>query len=278
MSPTRDKAVAYPTPFLHLPDNYTIIGDYQLADASPSDKKNATFKCVINANQTYNIPNNLQPAWQLDDPKWNLSRYLDEKDPLGWGYSFMETSNWTSDNPIKDLIDVLPDDNPDMPHSIVKGCQPDNPPQPYVITYNPNWRVVGSTSIVYEGGEGSSTSMKPTDGAGQLAGNGQAQIELSTAVPRLSTLPAVKGSGSGSVATEPGAAKFTAGSDNTGSSSIPSSVRLKPPAASLDSPGSATTRIAVAQSLGAITAKIHWPVLGMGFWLCCTFVQGVVMP
>lgn len=51
-----------------------------------------------------------------------------------------------------ELIDVLPDDNRDMPHEVAKKCEPDLPPQPYAISYNPNWRVVGSTLVVYEGG------------------------------------------------------------------------------------------------------------------------------
>jgi len=128
-----------------MPDNYTIIGDYQIA--SPSGSK----KCVRNVNQVFDIPINWQPVWRLNDPKFNLSQFYDPNDELGWSYSYLETSNHTRTYNIKELIDVIPDDNPDMPHSVVKGCNPQTPPQPYAITANPNWKVVGSKSVIYEG-------------------------------------------------------------------------------------------------------------------------------
>jgi len=128
-----------------MPDNYTIIGDYQIA--SPSGSK----KCVRNVNQVFDIPINWQPVWRLNDPKFNLSQFYDPNDELGWSYSYLETSNQTRTYNIKELIDVIPDDNPDMPHSVVKGCNPQTPPQPYAITANPNWKVVGSKSVIYEG-------------------------------------------------------------------------------------------------------------------------------
>lgn len=49
------------------------------------------------------------------------------------------------------LIGILPDDNPDMPHSVVLGCKAESPDGPYAITANPNWKVVGRKSVVYEG-------------------------------------------------------------------------------------------------------------------------------
>lgn len=66
-----------------------------------------------------------------------MTKFFDPKDPLGWGYSYLESSNLTTTEPIKGLIDVIPDDNPNMPHEVVKSCKPENPPQPYVITPTP---------------------------------------------------------------------------------------------------------------------------------------------
>lgn len=51
---------------------------------------------------------------------------------------------------IGDVIEVLPDDNPEMPHSVVKSCTSEGPPQPAAISANPNWRVVAHTSVIYE--------------------------------------------------------------------------------------------------------------------------------
>jgi len=52
---------------------------------------------------------------------------------------------------MKPLIDVIPDDNPDMPHSVARACVPDLVPQPYAVEAIPNWKVVGSKSVTYEG-------------------------------------------------------------------------------------------------------------------------------
>jgi len=38
-----------------------------------------------------------------------------------------------------------------MPHSVIKACVPDDVPQPYAVEANPNWKVVGSKSVRYEG-------------------------------------------------------------------------------------------------------------------------------
>ncbi|KAK0627903.1 hypothetical protein B0T14DRAFT_563668 [Immersiella caudata] len=141
--------VTYPTPFLKLPDAYTVSGDYDLGSPSATSQ---SLRCVRKANQAYNIPVNWQPAWNPNHPTWNLTQMdYDPTDELGWSYSYLETSNYTSLYNIQELIDVIPDDNPNMPHSVVKACVPDLVPQPYAIEANPNWKVVGSKSVRYEG-------------------------------------------------------------------------------------------------------------------------------
>jgi hypothetical protein len=138
--------VTYPTPFLVLPDAYTIRGDYQLGSSGSRNQK-----CVRNADQAYNIPTNLQPVWRPNDAKWNLSEFYDPADELGWSYSYLETTDFMFLNDMKQLIDIIPDNNPEMPHSVVKGCIPDLLPAPYAVIANPNWKVVGSKSVSYEG-------------------------------------------------------------------------------------------------------------------------------
>lgn len=129
-----------------MPDNYTILGDYRLGSSSEGNQR-----CVRNANNAYDIPYNLQPRWHLNDAAWNLTKWYNSGDDLGWSYSYLETSNHTYTAVIKELIDVLPDDNPDMPHAVVKACRPELVPQPYVLVANPNWKVVGFKSVIYEG-------------------------------------------------------------------------------------------------------------------------------
>lgn len=51
-----------------------------------------------------------------------MSKYFDPKDPLGWGYSYNEETRHGEAEAIIDIIDLLPDDNPAMPHSVVKHC------------------------------------------------------------------------------------------------------------------------------------------------------------
>lgn len=123
-----------------MPTAYTIEGDYQLGS-----------KCVQDANQAYPIPTNLQPNWRFGDATWNLSMNYDPADDLGWSWTYLGTTNHTRTFNMKEMINVLPDDNPDMPHSVVLGCQPQIPPQPYMLTANPYWKVVGRKSIAYEG-------------------------------------------------------------------------------------------------------------------------------
>jgi hypothetical protein len=108
---------------------------------------------VRNANQTFQIPLAYQPDWK-DNTKWDASEGLDKDDPLGWGYSFLESSNISLGFTIDDVIDVVPDTNPDMPNSVVQSCNPPSIPQPAVVSYNPNWKVIGKTSVVYEGDSG----------------------------------------------------------------------------------------------------------------------------
>lgn len=122
-----------------MPTAYTIEGDYQLGP-----------KCVQDANQAYAIPKNLQPNWRFGDATWNLSKEYDPTDDLGWSWTYKGTTNHTRTFNMKELINVLPDDNPDMPHSVVLGCQPEIPPQPYVLAANPYWKVVGRKSVAYE--------------------------------------------------------------------------------------------------------------------------------
>ena len=84
-----------------------------------------------------------------------MSKYFDPKDPLGWGYSYNEETRHGEAEAIIDIIDLLPDDNPGMPHSVVKHCTMGALVAPYVIEANANWRVVAHTSVLYEGGDGS---------------------------------------------------------------------------------------------------------------------------
>ncbi|KAH8671537.1 hypothetical protein BX600DRAFT_537958 [Xylariales sp. PMI_506] len=137
----------YPTPFLVLPDNYTITGDYEL------DSPSGDSRCVRHANNTYEITSNSQPHWSLDGTNWNVSAYFDPKDPLGWGYTYLGSNNKTQST-IPDLLEVLPDDDPNMPHSVVQNCSwIKMVPLPYVVSIDPNWRVIGSTSTIHEGAD-----------------------------------------------------------------------------------------------------------------------------
>ena len=103
-----------------------------------------------NADKVYDISISWQPNWRFNDAKWNLSKDYDPQDSLGWSYSYLESSNHTAAKIIHELIDVLPDDNPDMPHSVVKACRTPGYVSPYVMTAIPNWKVVGQKSIIYE--------------------------------------------------------------------------------------------------------------------------------
>ncbi|KAK0616411.1 hypothetical protein B0T14DRAFT_497661 [Immersiella caudata] len=141
--------VAYPTPFLSWQDSYRIEGGYELQGSTGSKS------CVTGANKTLVISSHPQPPWRSNDPNWDVSKYFDPKDPLGWAYSYDEETRHGEAEPIIDIIDLLPEDNPDMPHSAVKQCTMAEVVAPYVVEANANWRVVAHTSVLYEGGDGS---------------------------------------------------------------------------------------------------------------------------
>ncbi|KAK5653206.1 hypothetical protein OQA88_9104 [Cercophora sp. LCS_1] len=139
--------VTYPTPFVDMPDTYSVVGDYQLN--SPSD---GTKKCVLNAYKAFDIPVNWQPKWAVNDPEWDLDESgYDPKDELGWSFSYLGSSKLVGSYVIHQLVDLIPDDNPDMPHSVVKACKTPDYVSPAAVTAVPNWKVIGVKSISYEG-------------------------------------------------------------------------------------------------------------------------------
>ena len=127
---------------------------------------NGSQTCVVGGRQIFPIPTNYQPAWSPNDPTWDPTKYLDPDDPLGWGYSFMEDAKLSGYLNIGDVIDVLPDDNKEMPHSVVKSCTSTVPVQPAAVSPNSNWRVVAQTSVVYEGDEEEAGATGGTTGGG----------------------------------------------------------------------------------------------------------------
>ncbi|KAK4443150.1 hypothetical protein QBC34DRAFT_430957 [Podospora aff. communis PSN243] len=166
--------LAYPTPFLIFPNVYTILGGYQ--HDSPSGTT-----CVSGQNKTFDVLSNPQPPWSWDHPKWNLTQWYDPNDPLGWGHGEHEADEGaitdigaTYPLGFLDIIDLLPDDNAEVPHAVAKKCKYGGIHSPYVVAPNPNWKVVAHTSVVYEGSEadaakpatkasGGSQPNKPTD-------------------------------------------------------------------------------------------------------------------
>jgi len=98
---------------------------------------------------------------------------------VGYSYGLRNETSYSEAVAIVDLIGLLPDDNPNMPHSVVKTCKKGDLASPYVVQANPNWKVVAHTSVVYEGGDAkaaaSSTASggsraKPSDGSHAPAG------------------------------------------------------------------------------------------------------------
>jgi hypothetical protein len=71
----------------------------------------------------------------------------DRSDDLGWSWTYLRINSAN----MTELIEILPDDNPEMPHSVVLGCKPERPPGHYAITAFLGWKVVGIKSVVYEG-------------------------------------------------------------------------------------------------------------------------------
>lgn len=141
---THTTTLTYPTPHLHLPPSYHLTGSYPLLSS-----------CVLNANLTIPIPY-VQPPWSFSPAsKWDLTPYLDPSDPLGWGYVWddPETRRGLMMG-ITEVLELLPDDDPELPHSVVRGCEVGNLPQPYAVKAQEGWRVVGVEETVLEGGEG----------------------------------------------------------------------------------------------------------------------------
>ncbi len=193
----------YPTPRLFFDETFRVQGDYLLRSTSGS-------RCVIGANQTWDMLAEPQPSWGYGT-KWDLSAEFDPSDPLGWNHGFNEGS--ANSNPVgmDDLIDLFPDDNPSMPHSVVKSCSSKNLPAPYVLKPEPNWRVVASTSVIYEGvnsGKGT-TSVASTTSTGGRGGT----TAVDTATPASGTAGRTTGS-----ASVPTGTSTTAGSPTTSAS------------------------------------------------------------
>ena len=214
-----------------MPTAYTIKGDYQLGP-----------KCVRDASQAYAIPINLQPRWRFGDPAWDLSGDYDLADDLGWSWTYLDTTNNTSPANITRLIGILPDDNPDMPHSVVLGCKAENPRQPYAITVNPNWKVVGLKSVVYEG--------KASTTAATVAVKENAEGTSTYSGPERHTRAADDGE------TKYGAS--TGGAMATGTSS---------------SPGSGQTL--ESKNLGS--AVVPWPLWTVAAWVCSVVALRTVL-
>ncbi|KAK3903287.1 hypothetical protein C8A05DRAFT_32980 [Staphylotrichum tortipilum] len=142
---TLTATLTYPTPRLFFDETFRIQGDYLLRGTSGS-------RCVIGANQTWDMLAEPQPSWGYGT-KWDLSEDFDPSDPLGWNHGFNEGSADSNPVGMDDLIDLLPDDNPSMPHSVVKSCSYENLVAPYVLKPESNWRVVARTSVIYEGND-----------------------------------------------------------------------------------------------------------------------------
>ncbi|KAK0631546.1 hypothetical protein B0T14DRAFT_559335 [Immersiella caudata] len=144
--------VAYPTPFLIFPDTYRVVGDYQLNTSSGP-------QCVTHQDKTFDILINPQPAWDWEHPEWNLGYYFNPKDPLGWGYGEHYDTDGDGEasigvwgaNAFLEANEVLPDDNPEFPHAVARTCKAGAYHLPNLFRADPDWKVVGQTSVVYEG-------------------------------------------------------------------------------------------------------------------------------
>ncbi|KAK0750581.1 hypothetical protein B0T18DRAFT_446157 [Schizothecium vesticola] len=118
---THTTTITYPTPHLHLPPSYLLTGSYPLSGL-----------CVLNANRTVPLPY-LQPPWSFSpSSKWDLTPHLDPSDPLGWGYVWDDPETRLGlEMGITEVLDLFPDDDPELPHAVVRGCVAGNLPQPF---------------------------------------------------------------------------------------------------------------------------------------------------
>ena len=167
-------------------------------------KPNGSQTCIVGGEQIFPIPTNYQPPWSPNDPTWDPTKYLDPDDPLGWGYSFMEDAELSTYLNIGDVIDLLPDDNEEMPHSVVKSCTSKVPVQPAAVSPNSNWRVVAQTSVVYEGDEEEAGTTGGTTG-----GVGAEPTTAPAAAPTTAAAPAATTAAPATTTTAPAAAATT---------------------------------------------------------------------
>lgn len=164
---TRTTTLAYPTPHLHLPPTYHLTGSYPVFSS-----------CVLNANLTIPIPY-VQPPWSFSPAsKWDLTPYLDPTDPLGWGFVWNDPGTRRGlAMGITEVLELFPDDDPELPHAVVRGCRGENLPQPYAVKAEEGWRVVGVEETVLEGGE--ETTGRGT-GTGSVVGVGATGTAVGT--------------------------------------------------------------------------------------------------
>jgi hypothetical protein len=176
---------------------------------------------------------------------------------------------------------VLPDDNPDMPHSVVEGCTPPKIPQPYVVKANPNWLVVGSTSVLYEGDtEGGATPavnpVQPSseaDTAPISKGSGVDKLHATPVLPSPSPTnpdpdPTPKPAGqkgAPSASREPKAAPAPVGPENSATpntDAVGDGKRTSSPTKGRTSPTQDIDQVPVA--LGNIrTGSLAWVIIGV---------------
>lgn len=112
------------------------------------------------------------------------------------------------------MIDLLPDDNPELPHSVAKKCKPGSIASPAVAKAEANWKVVAHTSVRYEGGNAkavsSPTGSSPKPSGGSVGGGKGGQSGGSGPV-------AAPGSVSGNGPDSPGSTKGGKGPSSSGS-------------------------------------------------------------
>lgn len=73
---------------------------------------------------------------------------------------------------IAEVLELFPDDDPELPHAVVRGCKVGNLPQPYAVKAQEEWRVVGVEETVLEGGTGTAGSGAETGSGGDVRGTG----------------------------------------------------------------------------------------------------------
>lgn len=185
----------------------------------------------------------------------------------------MTTTNWTHTGAMDELINVLPDDVPDLPHDVVRGCEPEQPPQPYAIDYNPNWRVVGSTMVVYEGEPAGKTAEVKPDG--QLpSGTGAAVTGVGTGTGAGTAVGAGGAAGGGAVGA-PAVAGTTAA--RAGNDPVRSSVANSGPGVATKTNSGGTAKPGIAASAASGGGRWWAPAAVWSVVALCALVIDVIV-